>query len=73
VASVFRLRKKPGYAPSFKVPWYPFVPLLFISSVLYLLGNALLQPESRWSTAGALGLVAAGIPVYYLFLRPKSS
>ena len=72
VASIFRLRSRPGYAPTFRVPLYPFVPLLFIASVLYLLGNALVQPESRWSTMGVLGMVALGIPVYYIWLRPRS-
>lgn len=66
VAAVFRLRRRPGYAPSFRVPLYPFVPLLFIASVLYLLGNALVQADSRWPTVVVLGMVAAGIPVYYL-------
>jgi amino acid transporter len=66
VASIFRLRKKPGYAPSFRVPFYPVLPLVFIASVLYLLGNAIAEPESRWSTLAVLGVVAAGIPVYYL-------
>lgn len=66
VAAVFRLRRRPGYAPTFRVPLYPFVPLLFIASVLYLLGNALVQADSRWPTVIVLGMVAAGIPVYYL-------
>ena len=51
VASIFRLRKQPGYAPSFRVPLYPSVPLVFLASVLYLLGNAIAEPESRWSHA----------------------
>ena len=66
VASIFRLRKRPGYAPSFRVPFYPVLPLVFIASVLYLLGNAIAEPESRWSTLAVLGVVAAGVPVYYL-------
>lgn len=66
VASVFRLRRTPGYNPSFRVPLYPFVPALFILSVLYLLGNAIVQESSRMSTLAVLGVCAAGIPVYYL-------
>jgi L-asparagine transporter-like permease len=66
VASIFRLRKKPGYAPTFRVPLYPVLPVVFLASVLYLLGNAIVQPESRWSTLAVLGVVAAGVPVYYL-------
>ena len=66
VASVFKLRGTPGYAPTFRVPLYPVVPLLFIVSVLYLLGNAIVQESSRMSTLAVLGVLVAGIPVYYL-------
>lgn len=66
VASIFRLRKRPGYAPSFRVPLYPLPPLLFMVSVLYLLGNAIIQESSRVSTLAVLGVCACGIPVYYL-------
>ena len=72
VASIFRLRKKPGYAPSFRVPLYPWTPLLFLASVLLLLGNAIADPSSRWSTVAVLGVVAAGIPVYYLTVGRRS-
>jgi amino acid transporter len=68
VAAIFRLRGRPGYAPTFRVPLYPLVPALFVMSVLYLLGNAIVQPESRMSTLVVLGVVAAGTPVYYLTL-----
>ncbi len=66
VAAVFKLRGTPGYNPTFRVPLYPVVPLLFIVSVLYLLGNAIVQESSRMSTLAVLGVLAAGIPVYYL-------
>lgn len=72
VASIFRLRKTPGYAPSFRVPFYPWVPLLFLASVLLLLGNAIADPSSRVSTLAVLGVVAAGIPVYYLTVGRRS-
>ena len=72
VASIFRLRKRPGYAPSFRVPLYPWVPLLFLTSVLLLLGNAIADPGSRGSTLAVLGVVAAGIPVYYLTVGRRS-
>ncbi len=71
VASIFRLRKRPGYAPSFRVPFYPVLPLVFLVSVLYLLGNAIAAPESRWSTLAVLGVVAAGVPLYYATVGRK--
>jgi APA family basic amino acid/polyamine antiporter len=66
VAALFVVRKRPGYAPAFRVPAYPIVPLLFVLSTLYLLANALLDPSSRLATAVTLGIVALGIPVFYL-------
>ena len=71
VASIFRLRGRPNYKPSFRVPLYPFVPLLFVASVLFLLGNAIIQPGSRVATLFVLGVVALGAPVYYLFVRKR--
>jgi basic amino acid/polyamine antiporter, APA family len=65
VASLFVVRKRAGYAPAFRTPGFPIVPLLFVFSVLYLLGNALIDPVSRGPTALTLGIVLLGIPVYY--------
>ncbi len=66
VAAIFRLRGRPGYAPSFRVPGYPVVPLIFIMSVIYLLANGFINPESRWMTVSVFGVLLAGVPVYYL-------
>jgi amino acid transporter len=68
VAAIFRLRRRPDYQPTFRVPLYPVVPALFVVSVLYLLANAVVQPDSRTSTLAVLGVVALGAPVYYLTL-----
>jgi APA family basic amino acid/polyamine antiporter len=73
VASVFKLRGTPGYNPTFRVPLYPIVPLLFIVSVLYLLGNAIVQESSRMSTLAVLGVLLLGIPVYYLTVGRRSN
>ncbi len=66
VASVFVLRKRPDYNPSFRVPGYPVVPLIFIVSTVMLLANAIVDPTGRWATLGVLGGILAGIPVYFL-------
>jgi APA family basic amino acid/polyamine antiporter len=63
VASVFVLRRRAGYAPPFRTPGYPVVPALFILATLFLLGNAILDPTSRWGTLAVLGIIVAGIPV----------
>jgi amino acid transporter len=66
VAAMFVLRKRPDYDPAFRAPGYPIVPALFVLSTLYLLVNALIDPASRGATALTLGIVAVGIPVYYM-------
>jgi APA family basic amino acid/polyamine antiporter len=66
VASVFVLRRRAGYSPPFRTPGYPVVPALFILATLFLLGNAILDPTSRWGTLAVLGIIVAGIPVYFL-------
>jgi amino acid transporter len=65
VASIFVFRKR-GYNPPFKAPLYPFAPILFCVATLYLLGNALIDPAGRWPTLAIFGVIALGVPVYYL-------
>jgi hypothetical protein len=65
VGGVYRLRKRPGYAPSFRTPGYPVVPALFIASVAYLLLNALMDPESRAWALGIFAVLLAGIPIFH--------
>lgn len=66
VASVYRLRKRADYDPSFRVPGYPVVPMLFVLSTSFLLINAIIDHSSRWATLGVLGGIVLGIPVYYM-------
>jgi basic amino acid/polyamine antiporter, APA family len=65
VASIFVLRKRPTYDPPFRAPLYPIVPALFILATCFLLGNAIIDPTSRWPTLAVLGIILVGIPVYY--------
>jgi amino acid transporter len=66
VASVFVLRRRAGYNPSFRVPLYPVVPALFVLATAFLLVNAIIDPSSRWPTVGVLATILVGIPVYYM-------
>lgn len=66
VAAIFVLRRRAGYAPPFRTPGYPVVPALFIIATLFLLGNAIVDPTSRWGTLAVLGVILIGIPVFYL-------
>ena len=71
VGAVYRLRKRPGYNPSFRTPGYPVVPALFIASVAYLLLNALLDESSRVWAAGIIAVLLAGIPVFHMTVGKK--
>ena len=65
VGAIFVVRKRPNYDPPFRTPLYPIVPALFILATLFLLGNALLEPTSRWPTLAVLAIILVGVPVYY--------
>lgn len=65
VGAVFVVRKRAGYDPPFRTPLYPIVPALFILATLFLLGNAILDPTSRWGTLAVLGVILLGVPVYF--------
>jgi amino acid transporter len=64
VAAIFVLRRRPDYDPPFRTPLYPVVPILFILATLFLLGNAIVDPTSRWPTIGVLAAILLGFPVY---------
>jgi len=72
VASIFVLRRRDDYRPSFRTPGYPIVPLLFLGTCIWLLANAVMNPDSRWGAVAVLGIVAAGIPVYWIAFRKRS-
>jgi len=65
VLSVVALRRKePGLARPFRVPGYPFVPLLFALTALAIVANTLIETP-RESLLG-LGFIGLGIPIYYV-------
>jgi amino acid transporter len=72
VAAIFVLRKRPSYDPPFRVPLYPFVPIVFILATIYLLVNALIDPTSRYGTMAVLGVILVGVPVYYVTVGRSS-
>jgi len=62
---LFLQRRQPHYVPTFQAWGYPVLPVLFIlSSVLIVANQVVADPLN--STLG-LGLVALGLPVYYLW------
>jgi amino acid transporter len=73
VASIYILRKRPGYSPSFRVPLYPVLPASFVLATMGLLVNAIVDPSSRWPTLWVIGGILAGIPVYYMTVGRKAT
>jgi amino acid transporter len=68
VASIFVFRKRGGadYKPTYRTPLYPLTPIVFVLAIAYLLGNALLDPGSRGPTLAIFGVIALGIPIYFM-------
>ncbi len=70
-AGLMRLRSRPGYAPAYRVPGYPLVPVIFIvASIVIAVMQMLASPSD--SLVG-LGVVIAGLPVYGVWSRPRSA
>jgi amino acid transporter len=64
VAGLYRLRRRTDLARPYRVPGYPIVPAIFIAACVYLVASALIG-DPLW-TGVTLGIVLAGLPVYYL-------
>ena len=62
---LMRLRSRPDYAPRFRIAGYPVLPLLFAAASLAVAAGPILN-DTRDSLWG-LGLVAAGLPVYWIW------
>jgi APA family basic amino acid/polyamine antiporter len=61
------LRRRPDYAPAYRVWGYPFVPIVFAAASLYIVANQIITKPGA-SLAG-LGMVVVGLPFYFLFVR----
>ncbi len=69
---LFSLRRRPGYAPAYRVGGYPVVAGLFALAALVIAVNRFVT-EPLEAVAG-LGIVLLGVPVYYIWLaRPKGA
>lgn len=64
VAGLYRLRRRTDLSRPYRVPGYPIVPAIFIAACVYLVVSALVG-DPLW-TGLTLGVVLAGVPVYYL-------
>ena len=64
VAALFRLRRqRPDAARPYRVSGYPFVPAIFIATIVWFIVNALITAPI--STATTFALILLGVPVYF--------
>ena len=62
-----RLRRRPGYAAAFRAWGFPIVPAVFALVCLAIVANQVVSDP--WESLTGLGLVLAGLPIYYLWRR----
>jgi len=78
-AAIFPLRRKySGRELPYRVPGYPWTSILFVLAAAAIIGNAIyratIDPAQFRHVLAALGMLAAGVPVYFFWrLRKKSS
>jgi APA family basic amino acid/polyamine antiporter len=67
VATLFWYRRRDTASPAFRAPLYPWLPLIFLFTVLaVVIATALAGPRN----AGMIGLIVlVGIPVYFVWRR----
>ena len=70
VAGVFVLRRtRPDLERPYTTWGYPFVPLVFLSGALFLLGNYLVSETVAFAVD--IGIILTGIPAYLLWQRAR--
>lgn len=67
---VMLLRRRPAYAPPFRMPWAPVLTLGFAASCVAIVVNQVVADPLN-SVIG-LAAVVAGLPVYYFWLAPRA-
>lgn len=74
VAAVYRLRAaRPDLPRPYRCFGYPWSPLLFILVVAFVDVRTLMEPEMQRNALIGLAIIAAGLPVYFLFGRRKAT
>jgi APA family basic amino acid/polyamine antiporter len=66
---VFVLRRRPDYQPVYRTWGYPVVPAVFIAASLIIVINQIVRAPVE--ALIGLGIVALGVPVYYLVVVRK--
>ena len=74
IASVFVLRiKQPDLPRPYRTWVYPYTPLLYVVAAVLLLGNMLVDLQSRVQALAGIGLILLGIPAWALLRRPPQT
>ncbi len=74
VGAVYRLRKTRPDAPRpYRCTGYPFTPAIFIVVAIGFVVTLLLDPGEQKNALVGLGILATGVPVYFLFGRRRSA
>ena len=70
ITSVFVLRvKQPDLPRPYRTWGYPWTPMLYVAAALLLLGNMLVDEQSRVQALVGLGLIVLGIPAWAILRR----
>lgn len=64
---LMRLRRRPGYRPAYRVPLYPLIPVAFIAVSITVVATQI--GHAPRDSAIGLGLVLAGLPIYFVWSR----
>lgn len=77
--TLFLFRRRAGEAPAFRVPLYPFTPVVFCGMCLYMLyssidyiRNPMFGPKFGDMVLGGIVIMLLGIPLYLLSRRAAS-
>jgi APA family basic amino acid/polyamine antiporter len=68
-AGLFLLRRRPDYAPRYRVFGFPIVPVVFIVSALGIVINQIRSEPLE--SAGGLALVLIGWPIYHVWVKRR--
>jgi len=71
VAVIVLRRRRPETVRPFRVPGYPWIPLLFVAVCLVFVGNTL--AEKPVESVIGLGILALGLPAFYGWRRRSAT
>jgi basic amino acid/polyamine antiporter, APA family len=69
VAGVILLRRTPGYTPEFRLPFYPWSPLVFIITTLWMI--IYITIDDYRILLYTLGTLLPGMAIYFLSRQGK--